>query len=143
VSGIPSTDLLPLLRRALNEPNGRFRDGQEEAIRAVVEPPFRAVVVQATGWGKSMVYFLATRVLRDRGRGPTIVVSPLLSLMRNQLKATERLGLKAVQWTSENESEWADIEKMLEEDDVDLVLISPERLANDRFQGPCSENQPS
>lgn len=123
-----------LLRESLQNPNAEFREGQQDAIRAVIEPPHRALVVQATGWGKSIVYFIATRLLRDRGRGPTLVVSPLLSLMRDQLRAAERLGIKSRQYTSGNRDDWAEIEESLRADEVDLLLISPERLANDGFR---------
>ncbi|HMS56331.1 MAG TPA: RecQ family ATP-dependent DNA helicase [Fimbriimonadaceae bacterium] len=126
-------ELLHLLRTALDKPAANFRSGQEEAIRAALEPPFRALVVQATGWGKSMVYFVATKVLRDRGRGPTLVVSPLLSLMRDQVRAASRLGLVAEQLTSENRDEWDELIMRLVNDEVDLLLISPERLANQSF----------
>lgn len=128
------TDLLALLRKALNDPVAQFRPGQEEAILAAVRPPFRALIVQATGWGKSMVYFIATRILRDAGRGPTLVISPLLSLMRDQLKAAERLGLRAEQYTSDNRDDWDLIDAKLRANQVDLLLVSPERLANEEFR---------
>ena len=73
------------LRQTLGDPSAEFREGQWEAIQALVEDRSRLLVVQRTGWGKSMVYFLATRLLRDRGSGPTLLVSPLLALMRNQI----------------------------------------------------------
>jgi ATP-dependent DNA helicase RecQ len=126
--------MLLLLRKALNDPEAEFRPGQAEAVMAALEPPFRALVVQATGWGKSMVYFLATRLLRDRGRGPTLVVSPLLSLMRNQVLAATNLGLEAESYTSENKDAWQDVEKAITNNEVDLLLVSPERLANEQFQ---------
>ena len=128
------SSLLSLLREALNNPQGEFRKGQEEAIQSILTPPHRALVVQATGWGKSMVYFLATKILRDQGRGPTLVISPLLSLMRNQIHAAERLGLKANYYTSGNTDEWEAIEATLKADTTDLLLISPERLASDAFR---------
>jgi ATP-dependent DNA helicase RecQ len=127
-------NLLELLRRGLGNSQATFHVGQEEAIRAVIEPPHRALVVQATGWGKSMVYFLATKVLRDQGKGPTLVVSPLLSLMRNQVTAAVNLGLKAGHYTSANPESWEDIQKRLLANEIDLLLISPERLANEEFQ---------
>ena len=76
-------------------PDAAFRDGQREAIEAVAHDGHRALVVQRTGWGKSLVYWIATRVRRDEGRGPTLIISPLLSLMRNQIAMAERLGLRA------------------------------------------------
>ncbi len=127
-------DLLALLRQGLNNDEAVFHPGQEEAIRAVIESPFRALVVQATGWGKSMVYFISTRVLRDADRGPTLVVSPLLSLMRNQVAAANNLGLVADHYTSSNPESWEEIERKLVGNQIDLLLISPERLANEDFQ---------
>ncbi|MBI3721394.1 MAG: ATP-dependent DNA helicase RecQ, partial [Fimbriimonas ginsengisoli] len=125
---------LTLLRQALDDSKAEFRPGQEDAVQAVFTPPFRAVVVQATGWGKSMVYFLATRMLRDQGKGPTLVISPLLSLMRDQLRAASRLGLKAAHYTSGNEEDWPAVEADLKKGVTDLLLISPERLASDSFR---------
>ena len=127
-------DLKILLRKSLQNAQAEFRPGQEEAIRAALEPPHRALVVQATGWGKSIVYFIATRVLRNQGKGPTLVVSPLLSLMRDQLKAAEQLGLCAEQYTSGNTDEWTEIDAKLKANKIDLLLISPERLANENFR---------
>lgn len=127
-------DLKHLLRQSLQDTTAEFRFGQEEAINSVLNPPHRALVVQATGWGKSIVYFIATRVLRDQGKGPTLVISPLLSLMRDQLKAAASLGLRAEQYTSSNSNEWADIEAKLKANRVDLLLVSPERLANSEFR---------
>lgn len=111
-----------------------FRTGQWEAIAALVEARKRVLVVQKTGWGKSLIYFLATRLLRDSGKGPTLLISPLLSLMRNQLEAAERLGVRAVTINSTNADDWATIEQDVVQGNVDLLLISPERLRNDRFQ---------
>lgn len=85
-------EALSLLRRALNNPTAEFRDGQWEAITAITEEQSRLLVVQRTGWGKSFVYFLATRLLRDKGRGITLLISPLLALMRNQIAAAEQIG---------------------------------------------------
>jgi len=114
-------------------PEVRFREGQREAIEAVVGDGARALVVQRTGWGKSLVYWIATRVRRDQGRGPTLIVSPLLSLMRNQIAMAARLGLEAVTINSGNAGEWRQIEARLANDEVDVLLISPERLANEGF----------
>jgi ATP-dependent DNA helicase RecQ len=122
-----------MLRQALQDPNAEFRDGQWEAIDALVNRREKLLVVQRTGWGKSSVYFIATRVLRDRGAGPTLIVSPLLALMRNQIEAAERLGLRAVTINSTNKDEWARLTRSIQQDEVDAVLISPERLANDEF----------
>jgi ATP-dependent DNA helicase RecQ len=125
---------LDLLRRALHNPAAEFRDGQWEAIESLVVRNARMLVVQRTGWGKSVVYFLATRLLRDRGAGPTLLVSPLLALMRNQLLAAQRLGVRAETVNSSNTGNWAYIYQRLAADRVDILLISPERLANDEFR---------
>lgn len=125
--------LRDILRIALDSEDAEFREGQEESILAALRPPHRALVVQATGWGKSMVYFVATKVLRDQGRGPTLVVSPLLALMRDQKAAALRLGLQAGEYSTSNREEWPLIEQRVHEDSLDLLLVSPERLANDSF----------
>jgi ATP-dependent DNA helicase RecQ len=122
-----------LLRRALQDPDADFRDGQWEAIDALVNQRRKLLVVQRTGWGKSAIYFIATRILRDRGAGPTLIVSPLLALMRNQIEAAERLGIRALTINSANRSDWADLTRSILADEADAVLISPERLANDEF----------
>ena len=111
-----------------------FRDGQEDAIRYVVEGRGRLLVVQRTGWGKSFVYFIATKLLRESGTGPALLISPLLALMRNQITAAERMGVRAVTINSGNQNEWADVEAKLMRDEIDILLISPERLANERFR---------
>lgn len=124
---------LEWLRQALNDDQATFREGQWEAVQQLVEARRRLLVVQRTGWGKSLVYFLATRLLRDQGRGFTLLISPLLALMRNQLEAAERLRLVARTINSSNASDWTDVESELAADRVDLLMISPERLANERF----------
>ena len=124
---------LDLLRVGSGRPDAAFREGQEEAIRHVVEGRGRLLVVQKTGWGKSFVYFIAARLLRDAGHGPALLISPLLALMRNQIAAAERMGVRAARITSDNEDDWADIEDALGRGEVDILLISPERLANARF----------
>src|SRR3989338_7688328 len=91
-----------LLRIALNDANAEFRDGQWEAIHCLVNRRRKLLVVQRTGWGKSSVYFISTRILRDRGAGPTLIISPLLALMRNQMAAAERLSIHAVTINSAN-----------------------------------------
>jgi ATP-dependent DNA helicase RecQ len=123
-----------LLRRLAGRPEAAFREGQWAAIQALVRDRRRVLVVQRTGWGKSAVYFIATRLLRDRGAGPTILVSPLLALMRNQIEAAERMGVRARTINSANPDEWAAVVDELRADEVDLLLISPERLANRRFR---------
>lgn len=126
-------EALDLLRAALDQPEAQFRDDQWECISGLLERR-RLLVVQRTGWGKSMVYFLTTRLLRDDGAGPTLLISPLLSLMRNQIEAADRLGVKADTINSTNQEDWDRIEQALRKDEVDLLLISPERLRNDAFR---------
>lgn len=125
---------LTYLRTALGKPDAQFQDGQWEAIESLVKDRGQLLVVQRTGWGKSMVYFLATRLLRDQGFGPTLLVSPLLALMRNQLEAANRLGLRALKIDSTNSDDWAVIIAQLLRNDADLLLISPERLSNEGFR---------
>lgn len=110
-----------------------FRDGQWEAIDQIANQRRRLLVVQRTGWGKSIVYFLATKILRDAGAGPTLLISPLLSLMRNQILATEKLGVRAATIHSENVAEWGEVETALANNNLDLLMVSPERLANPDF----------
>jgi ATP-dependent DNA helicase RecQ len=114
-------------------PAATFRDGQREAIEAVIGDGGRALVVERTGWGKSLVYWIATRVRRDRGHGPTLIISPLLALMRNQIAMAGRLGLRAATINSGNIDEWDAVHQGLAADAIDVLLISPERLANERF----------
>ena len=131
-SDVPSSRLEVHLRTMLG-PDVVFREGQREAIESAIGDGARALVVQRTGWGKSLVYWIATRVRRDEGHGPTLVVSPLLSLMRNQIAMASRLGLEAVTINSGNAGEWREIEARLGRDEIDVLLISPERLANEGF----------
>ena len=121
------------LRTALNNPVASFRDGQWESIEQLLNRN-RVLVVQRTGWGKSIVYFLATKLLRDQGAGPTLLISPLLSLMRNQLEAAQRIGITGRTINSTNNEEWGQIQNELVSNQVDVLLISPERLANDDFR---------
>jgi len=116
---------LRLLRQALQNPDAELRPGQWEAIDALVNRRRKLMVVQRTGWGKSSVYFIATRILRNQGSGPTLIVSPLLALMRNQIEAAERLGLKAQTINSTNREEWPELTRRILADESDVVLISP------------------
>ena len=125
---------LALLRIGTGIAGAEFHAGQEESIRRLVMGRCRLLVVQKTGWGKSFVYFIATKLLRETGAGPALLVSPLLSLMRNQITAAERMGVRAKRITSDNESEWPEVERQLKTDDIDILLIAPERFANDRFR---------
>ncbi|GAA4651557.1 RecQ family ATP-dependent DNA helicase [Kistimonas scapharcae] len=122
-----------LLKTALDNPHADFRDGQWEAIDALVNRQQKLLVVQRTGWGKSSVYFISTRIFRDRGKGVTIIISPLLALMRNQVESARRLGLEAVTLNSTNQNQWDNIERRILNNEIDCLLISPERLANEDF----------
>lgn len=122
-----------LLRIGSGRPDADFREGQEEAIRHIVEGHGRLLVVQKTGWGKSFVYFIATCLMREQGAGPALLISPLLSLMRNQLEAASKMGVRAATINSNNTDEWKSVEDRIRRDEVDVLVISPERLANDRF----------
>jgi ATP-dependent DNA helicase RecQ len=120
--------------RALAGPRARLRADQWTAIRALVVDRRRALVVQRTGWGKSAVYFVATALLRERGAGPTVIVSPLLALMRNQIAAAQAAGIKARTINSANIEDWDEIHAEIEADAVDVLLVSPERLNNPGFR---------
>ena len=122
-----------LLQTALTNPNATFREGQWEAINAIVNQRQKLLVVQRTGWGKSSVYFISTKIFRDRGLGPTIIVSPLLALMRNQIESARNLGIMAETMNSTNSDDWKAVTQRMLNDEIDCLLISPERLANDRF----------
>ncbi len=118
---------------AMAGPDARLREDQATAVAALCEEGARVLVVQATGWGKSAVYWAATAVRRSEGAGPTLVVSPLLSLMRDQVAAASRAGLTAATLNSSNIDEWSAIEAGLRAGEVDVLLVSPERLANPGF----------
>ena len=124
---------LSMLRTALDDPAASFRPGQWEAIDALANRRERLLVVERTGWGKSAVYFVATRILRNRGHGPALIVSPLLALMRNQIEAAERLGIRALTINSANRDDWPELQRTVRAGEADALLISPERLANDEF----------
>ncbi|HBO7254075.1 TPA: ATP-dependent DNA helicase RecQ, partial [Pseudomonas aeruginosa] len=125
---------LELLQIGSGSADANFRDGQEDAIRHIVEGKGRLLVVQKTGWGKSFVYFIATKLLREEGSGPALLISPLLALMRNQIAAADRMGVRAATINSDNMDEWTAVEGKLAKGEVDILLISPERLANERFR---------
>lgn len=125
---------LSVLRDLTGRPEASFHPGQFEAIEALVARRERALVVQRTGWGKSAVYFIAALLQRRAGSGPALIVSPLLALMRDQVAAAERAGVRAAAINSANVTEWRAIEQHLAEDDVDVLFVSPERLVNPRFR---------
>ncbi|MCU1596183.1 MAG: recombinase RecQ, partial [Frankiales bacterium] len=120
--------------RALAGPTAVLREDQWSAISALVEDRRRALVVQRTGWGKSAVYFVATALLRARGAGPTVIVSPLLALMRNQVAAAERAGIAAVTVNSSNIEQWESVYAEIAAGRTDVLLVSPERLNNPGFR---------
>lgn len=125
-----------VLARLVGDPTGtaRLREDQWLAIKALVAHKRRALVVQRTGWGKSAVYFVATSLLRAAGAGPTVIVSPLLALMRNQVEAAARAGIRARTINSANPEEWEGIQAEVAAGEVDVLLVSPERLNNPDFR---------
>jgi len=123
---------LKYLKQMLGD-DKEFREGQWKAIKSVILDRKRVIIVQRTGWGKSIVYFLATKLLREQGFGPTILISPLLSLMRNQILAAEKIGIQALTINSTNEDTWEDITNSILSNNCDIILISPERLKNRKF----------
>ena len=122
---------LKYLRVTIKEAN--FRDGQWSAINQVVNLKKRLLVVQRTGWGKSSVYFISTKILRKQKYGPTLIISPLLSLMRNQIEYAKRLNLKVETINSSNSDDHNLIKEKLLDKKVDALIVSPERLSNDDF----------
>lgn len=121
-----------LLKEMLGDSNAKFHQGQWEAIQNALQSK-RTLVIEKTGWGKSIVYFLASKLLKQKRGGVTILVSPLLSLMRNQIETAESMGINAVTINSENDDEWDDIEEKLVDGKCEIIFISPERLANKDF----------
>ncbi|MYV99827.1 RecQ family ATP-dependent DNA helicase [Streptomyces sp. SID3343] len=138
--GGPSAPTTPLRARAdavlrdLAGGDARLREDQWRAVEALVADRRRVLVVQRTGWGKSAVYFVATALLRERGSGPTVIVSPLLALMRNQVEAAARAGIRARTINSANVDEWDAIQAEVADGAVDVLLVSPERLNNPDFR---------
>ncbi|XVX19020.1 RecQ family ATP-dependent DNA helicase [Actinomycetota bacterium] len=127
-------DATQALHRLVGRDDATFRDGQLEAIATLVEQRQRVLVVQRTGWGKSAVYFVSTALRRAQGAGPTLLISPLLALMRDQIAAAERAGIRAMSMNSANAEAWGEVRAALEADAVDVLLVSPERLNNPRFR---------
>ncbi len=122
------------LRALVGSPEASLYDDQWAAVEALAVDRRRALVVQRTGWGKSAVYFVATALLRARGAGPTVIISPLLALMRNQIEAAERAGIKAVTINSTNNEQWGEVHARINAGEVDVLLVSPERLNNPGFR---------
>ncbi len=127
-------EALTILRQLTGASEADFHPGQFEAIEALVERHERALVVQRTGWGKSAVYFIAALLQRRRGSGPALIVSPLLALMRDQVEAAGRAGVRAASINSANVTDWRDVEQLLGDDAADVLLVSPERLVNPQFR---------
>lgn len=125
---------LAILQTLVGRDDAVFHEGQFEAIEALVNGGRRALVVQRTGWGKSAVYFVASLLLRSAGAGPTLIVSPLLALMRDQVAAAGRAGVRAAAINSANQTEWQEITARLDADELDVLLVSPERLNNPIFR---------
>jgi len=123
-----------LLRALVGSDSAKLRDDQWTAIHALVAEHRRALVVQRTGWGKSAVYFVATALLREQGAGPTVIISPLLALMRNQIAAAERAGIRAVTINSANSEQWREVYEQVKVGAIDVLLVSPERLNNPGFR---------
>jgi ATP-dependent DNA helicase RecQ len=133
-SQVSKEEAQDLLRCSIG-PDAEFRPQQWEAIDGLVNDNERLLLVQRTGWGKSTVYFIATRLLREAGKGPTLIISPLLALMRNQIQdAEQQLGLEAWTINSNNTEEWEEAKQSVIDGTCDILLISPERLANQEFQ---------
>lgn len=124
---------LELLRIGSGRADATFRDGQDDAIRHVVEGRGRLLVVQKTGWGKSFVYFIATKLLREAGSGPVLLISPLLALMRNQIAAAERMGVRAETLNSENSDDWPRVIQRINSGEIDILLFHPKQLVSARF----------
>ena len=122
------------LKALVGRDDAVLREDQWSAIEALAVDRRRALVVQRTGWGKSAVYFVATLLLRSQGAGPTVIVSPLLALMRNQIEAAERAGIRAVTINSTNIEQWQPINDAINAGEVDVLLVSPERLNNPGFR---------
>ena len=137
-------ELLDALRTLTGRDDATFREHQRDAVEALVDH-HRVLVVQRTGWGKSAVYFLATHLLRQQGLGPTLLISPLLALMRNQIEAATRLGLRSMTVNSSAKTTVDELADALNTDSLDLILVSPERLANPEFAAkvmPMLEERP-
>jgi ATP-dependent DNA helicase RecQ len=130
------------LLRALAGDDATLRSDQWTAIEALVADRRRALVVQRTGWGKSAVYFVATGLLRDAGAGPTVIISPLLALMRNQIAAAERAGIHAATINSTNTEQWHETYDAVRRGDIDVLLLSPERLTTRISGTTCSRSWP-
>ncbi|WP_432157307.1 RecQ family ATP-dependent DNA helicase [Streptomyces sp. bgisy153] len=130
------TEADAILAELVGAPQGaaRLREDQWQAVAALVRERRRALVVQRTGWGKSAVYFVATALLRRRGAGPTVIVSPLLALMRNQVESAARAGIRARTINSANPEEWDAIHEEVERGETDVLLVSPERLNSVDFR---------
>ena len=120
-----------LLKQMIGK-DAEFRDGQWEAIENAVNNK-RSLIIEKTGWGKSIVYFMASKLINERRGGVTVLLSPLLSLIRNQIETAEKMGIRALSINSENKDDWDEIEHTLINGQCEIIFISPERLANKDF----------
>jgi ATP-dependent DNA helicase RecQ len=134
MGGMATRAQAQILLEQLAGPRATLRDDQWTAIEALVVQRRRALVVQRTGWGKSAVYFIAAKLLRAEGHGPTVIVSPLLALMRNQVQAADRAGVHAATINSSNVTDWDDVHRKVEDGGLDVLLVSPERLNSPDFR---------
>ena len=125
---------LELLRLGTSNPEAKFHQGQEQAIQHIMEGRGRLLVVQKTGWGKSFVYFIATKLLREQGEGPALLISPLIALMRNQIRSAAKVNVLAVSFNYTNKEEWDDNVAAIAANTVDIVIISPEQLNKQYFK---------
>lgn len=122
------------LLRTMFGPVAEFREGQWESIEAILRRQ-KTLVVQKTGWGKSVVYFITAKLLRMSGKGPTLLISPLLALMRNQIEIAQKIGVRAETINSDNQDDWERVEQTIQNGECDILLLSPERLGNPDFTG--------
>lgn len=125
---------------ALYGPDASFRDGQYEAIEAALTK-HRTLVVQRTGWGKSLVYFLSTSWLREHNKGVTLVVSPLLALMQNQIDSAAQLGLSCAQINSRTKDTRKETLRAMQNGALDLVFVTPESLFRDDMRNALQSTE--
>lgn len=113
--------------------NASFREGQLEAIKAVLSGK-RTLVVQKTGWGKSLIYFLTTKILRQEGKGLTLIISPLIALMDNQLESTKMFNLQSATINSSTNIDFSEVYNRIDNNQIDILFVAPERLEDEEFR---------
>jgi len=126
-------EALKLLKRSLKNKDAEFREHQWESIDQIINHQKKLLLIQRTGWGKSSVYFICTKILRQKRYGPVLIISPLLSLIRNQILSSKALNLKVSSINSTNKNEWEPVTNQIHDNKIDALLISPERLSNQEF----------